>query len=259
MKDVFSIVKDGVEVELAVVTPNPQQSQEAQIHYRKVFAKALKEKVILRKALEKDMVEQGIWGPEQEELDNKLDEEINNRLSILNKGGIPLSKAKQIALEIRQFRNKKQELNLEKTVLDANTVEGLAENSKFEYLVSQCTVYNSTGEYYFSSLDDYLKQVANDEIVTHIAAFKLMPMLYGVKSDYERELPENKFLAKHKFVNQDLRLINKDGHLIDDLGRLVNELGYLVNDKDELIDENGELVVPVASEPFLDDEGNPIT
>ena len=91
-------------------------------------------------------------------------------------------------------------------------------------------------------------------------------MLYGLDPDYEKNLPENKFLVTYKFANEKLELVNKDGHLIDSEGNLIDEEGYYVKYVDEKkvrvtkdgreLDENNN--VKVEFSPFLDDDGKPV-
>lgn len=257
-KEVFKILKDGEEVEIAVVMPNAQQSQEASIHAKQVFAKAVKSKCLFRKALEKFMLEQGIWNEEKEIQKQKLLEKIAYNTNKLESGGIKLSDARILALQIKTLREELRNLIAESTSLDANTIEGQSDNARFEYLVSCCTVYNSTGERYYRDLDDYYAK--QDDMVQGLASYKLMSMLYGVNSGYEYNLPENQFLQKFKFVDDKLRLINKDGHLIDDEGRLIDENYNYVNEQNEFVDKFGNKLNKKDEEvlPFLDDDGNPI-
>jgi flagellar basal body rod protein FlgG len=110
-------------------------------------------------------------------------------------------------------------------------------------------------------LEDYLSRA--DDPAAFKGAQVLANMLYGLDNDYEKNLPENKFLIKYKFVNDSLRFINKDGKLTDKDGRLVDEDGRYINDKGEYIDKDGNRIdvdgnFLIDHQPFLDDDGNPI-
>jgi len=88
-------------------------------------------------------------------------------------------------------------------------------------------------------------------------------MLYGIDPDYEKRLPENEFLKKYKFVDDQLNYIDKKGRRVDSEGRLVNEDGRYINEDGKLVDIEGNLVDEegnyiVEFTPFLDDEGKPI-
>jgi len=166
-----------------------------------------------------------------------------------------------VALQMKKDRADLRDLISVKTNLDTHTAEGQADNARFNYLVSSCLVYSDTKETYFKGYQDYLSRAA--EPVSILAAQHLASMLYGLDSDYEEKLPENKFLMKYKFVNDKLRLINKDNQLIDEEGRLVDETGRFINDKGEFVDKEGNVVNEKGDylfefQPFLDESGKPI-
>ncbi len=263
MKETFEVEKDGEKIKIDVCTPNGQVTQDAKLHYMVVFGKAIANKIPIRSKLDDYLIEQGIWSEEKEKQLNAMSLEINEKLRMLDAGNIKLSAARKLALEVKGLRQDIRELVARKTELDANTAEGMAENEKFAYLVAACTVYNSNGERYFKNLDDYYAR--SDDSVAMIASYKLMTMLYSGISEYEKNLPENDFLRKYKFIDDKLRLINKDGHYIDEEGRLIDEQGRFVNEQNEPVDIAGNRVnvdgVAVASEkkPFLDDDGNALT
>ena len=80
--------------------------------------------------------------------------------------------------------------------------------------------------------------------------------LYGLDDNYEKNLPENKFLKQYKFVDDNLRFINKDGKLVDQDGRLIDENGRYINQNGEYVDKEGNLVddkgdYVVQFQPFL--------
>jgi hypothetical protein len=82
-------------------------------------------------------------------------------------------------------------------------------------------------------------------------------------SDFEKKLPENKFLLDYKFINDDLRYVNNGGKLVDEDGRLVDENGRYVNEEGKFVDRDGNLVDEkgdyiVDFSPFTDDEGKPV-
>jgi hypothetical protein len=122
-------------------------------------------------------------------------------------------------------------------------------------------VYSETGKTYFSNYEDYLNR--DDDPATGQAAGSLAMLLYNLDPDYEKKLPENQFLAKYNFVDEELHLVDKTGRRVDSEGRLVNKDGRYISEAGELIDihgnrvnEEGDYVVEFS--PFLDDEGKPI-
>ena len=176
-------------------------------------------------------------------------------------GGFGLKEARTLAVKMRQLRDDMRDLISVRTSLDNHSAEGQADNARFNYLVSVCVVYNDSKQPYFSSMEDYLNR--STDPVGLLGAQNLANMMYGLDNDYERNLPENKFLQKYKFIDNDLRYVDKQGRLIDADGRLINEEGRYINDDGKFVDKFGNLIddegdYVVESEPFLDDEGNPV-
>jgi len=257
----FTALVDNKEVEFLVRSPSLQDQREATKVYNQSFSEALKAKAVVRAKLDDLLVEQGLWDNEKQAKFTDLQNKILEGERKLAKGGIPLKEAKELALEMRKTREEVRELISVKTNLDTHTAEGQADNARFNYLVSACTVYSNTKEPYFKSYEDYNNKSIDPVAIT--AAQNLAGMLYGLENDYEEKLPENKFLKQYKFVDDKLRLVNKEGKLIDEKGRLIDQNGRFINESGQFIDKNGNLVddkgdYVVEFSPFLDDEGKPV-
>jgi len=257
----FTSIVDGKEVEFLVRSPSLQDQREATKVYNQSFSEALKAKAVVRAKLDDLLVEQGLWDNEKQARFTELQNKILEGERKLAKGGIPLKDAKELALEMRKTREDIRELISVKTNLDTHTAEGQADNARFNYLVSACTVYSNNKEPYFKSYEDYNNRSADP--VALLAAQNLAGMIYGLENDYEDKLPENKFLKQYKFVDDKLRLVNKEGKLVDEKGRLIDENGRFINEKGQFVDKNGNLVddkgdYVVEFSPFLDDNGKPV-
>lgn len=260
-KKQFKVTLDSKEIELCVVRPNVKQRQEGQKIYNKAFRDAVESGAILRGKVNNVMREQNLWDDNKEAEYRKLLEKINGAERKIKSGGIKLNQAKDLALEMRKDRAELRALTSERSSLDNNTAEGQADNAQFNYWVSSCTVYSETGKTYFSNYEDYLNR--DDDPATGQAAGSLAMLLYNLDPDYEKKLPENQFLAKYNFVDEELHLVDKTGRRVDSEGRLVNKDGRYINEAGELIDINGNRVneegdYVVDFSPFLDDEGKPI-
>lgn len=252
--------KNEKKVTVFVTRPTKDDNSEAQIVANKVFKDALMNGALVRKTLENWLQEQGIWNEEkQRELDS-IDEQTKDKLVQLKKGGIKLSEARDIAVDIRVTRARKNQLLMERNEYDDYTAEALSDNAKFDFLVSKC-IKNKNGESYFNDVDEYQQHA--DEPFAVEAASKLAGMLYGLDENWEDNLPENQFLSKYKFVDEDLRLVNKDGKhvttdgkLIDNDFRYIDENGNYVDYDGNPVDKDGLPIV--ESSPFLDENGNPV-
>ncbi len=254
-KEVFKVFIDDKEVELAVIRPNSVINREAQIEYNRTFAILLKNGGMLKETLDTYMRQQDLWNDEKE---NKYQELITFLVDGQNKldkqGGIKASEARKIALEMRRKRFELLGLLSVRSQVAMNTVEGQAEDYRFNYLVSKCLVYNDSGKPVFDSLDCYLDH--SDEDYASQGASKLASLIHNYDDDIDNSFIENVFLKKYGFVDDKLRLINKAGHLIDEDGRLLNEDNRYVDKDGNFVDKDGNPLIEFK--PFLDDDGNPI-
>jgi hypothetical protein len=259
--DTFKIEINGVDKEFLIKSPSLADQREAQKVYNQAFSDAVKSGCIVRARLDDLLREQGLWDETKQMKFNTLQQELLDSEKILAKGGINLKSAKETAIKMKSVREELRELISVRTNLDNHTAEGQADNARFNYLIASSLVYSSNKEKYFKSYEEYLTRAS--EPVAIKAAQVLANMLYGLDNDYEKKLPENKFLIKYKFVDDKLRLVNKEGKLVDVEGRLIDINGRYINDKGEFVDKNGTLVdvngdYLVEFKPFTDDEGNPI-
>jgi hypothetical protein len=257
----FTAEVDGKEVSLLIRSPSIQDQKEAGKVYNQAFSDAIKSKAIVRAKIDEILKEQGLWDDQKQSKLDTLQAQILERERGLAKGGISLSIARTTALEMKKLREEIRDLISVKTTLDNNTAEGQADNARFNYLVSACTVYQDNNKPYFSNLEDYLAKSIDD--VGLKAAQTLANMIYGLDNNYESNLPENKFLKQYKFIDDKLRLINNEGKLIDKDGRLIDEHGRYIDDGGNFVDKYGYRVdeagkYVIESRPFLDDNGKPI-
>jgi hypothetical protein len=152
-------------------------------------------------------------------------------------------------------------LQSEKNEYDSYTAEAQAEGAKITALVSMC-LKNEKGESVFKDEDDYREK--QEEPWALEGASKLATMVYGIDEGWEADLPENKFLKKYGFVDENLRLIDKadkfyvtiDGKRINENFQYVDEEGNLVDVDGNRVDDDGLPIV--EAQPFLDDDGQPI-
>ena len=267
---------DGNIVRFYVKTPGVEELKKSQTVYNKAFRKALDEGALLRQKLSSYMVEQDLWDDAKQKEYEDLMEEISNDEDSLKAGGIRLSQAKEIAVTLREKREKFRNLLSERNALDQASAEGQADNARFAELVRLCTMNPETNKPWFNREEDYDASASQPWVVN--AAEKLGGLLYGLDPNYEKNLEENKFLKEFHFVNEDLTFINEDGHTIDEDGRLINDEGrYIAYENDEdykakrdpyFVNRDGERVEKVNDEwvkasvverkPFLDDDDQPI-
>jgi len=247
---------DEKEVELAALRPSPDNLHSAQRIYNQYFRDAINSSAMLRVKMEKYLKQEGLWTDDHEKDYSDLVSKIKELKLKLAKGGIKLSKARSLAVEIMDVRHQSNVMLAERLVLDSHTAEGQADAARLNYLISVCTVYNESGKTYFSDFDDFLKKM-NDDVATD-SKRALQDMIYDVNPGYEDDLPEYKFLKEHGFMNDKSELVDKDGHLVDNDGRKVDSEGRWVDNKDHLVDEDGNKIdkkgnLIIKFKPFIED------
>ena len=274
---------EGNTVKTLLRQPTAQDYRDSQVQYNEIFRQALDSGALLRQKLTDYMREQGIWDEDKQKENDAFVEKISGREEALKGGGIRLSEAKDIALELRNLRAEFRELLSEKNALDSNSAEGQADNARFSELIRLCLLDPATKTPRFPDQKAYDTQADEPWVVE--AAADLASMIYGLDPNYDKNLEENKFLKEFNFVDEELRFVDNEGHLVDMDGRLVNEDGrfiayrteegkenkdpeeiYFVNREGEevvlVVDENGEedwvKISLKERKPFLDDEDKPI-
>jgi len=257
----FKLEVDGVEKEYAVRSPTLENQREAQKIYNQAFTDAIKSKSVFRAKLDDLLEDQGLWNDEKQAKFTELQKDLLEGEKRLAKGGFSLNEAKDLAIKMKSIRDEIRELISVRTSLDNHSAEGQADNARFNYLVSVCLVYNDTKQPVYKNMEEYLNSSTDKAAIN--GAQNLANMLYGLDNDYESNLPENKFLKKFKFVDDKLRFVDKKGRLIDREGRLIDESGRFIDEEGNFVDKFGNKVDKdgeylVDSQPFLDDEGNPI-
>lgn len=262
---------------VAVERPTHKQVQDAQHVHNRAFREALENKALLKECLDKYLREQGLWDDTKQAEADRLTKVILDGEKTLARRkhadgtAVKLSEAKKIAFDMQDSRLKMVDLLSQRRAIEQNTAQAVAENTRFNYLVSVCTVYNDTGKRVFSSVDDYLVRTREEAYLPGTegayafeAAQTLAEMMTDFDTEAEKKLPENVFLKKYGFVNEKMqlvdkqgRLVDRDGRLIDEKGRFINEAGLLIDRDGNRVDEEGNYVFEDAGE-FLDDDGNPL-
>lgn len=252
----FTVTVDEKEIKLATRVPLQSDVEEAQRVERECVARMIRDgknrKLLLRVQLEEFLKEQGIWTDADAKKIDDLKNKIVEQLGQLRKGGLKLTEGRAIAIEITDNRMRMLEIMKKRQAFDDTTVESTAEAEREDYLVWTCTVYADTGKNYWNSLEDMKADKFSD--VYMAAQRNLNQFIYGFDSEFERKLPENQWLKKYNFVDDELRFIDrktgkhvtKNGQDIEDVQKKANE---------DFQNLQGEIV---EEAPFIDEDGTPV-
>ena len=239
-KKEFEVEVSGQTLKLAVVRPTNLQRRQGDREYARAVKEALSAGAILRKKVKTVLREQGLWGDEQENLEKRIRQRIDDNLRRLQRGGFTRQEGVRLAVSIRRDRRDLLELMTDSNRLDEVTAEGQGDNARFNYLVSVCTLYADSGKPYYQGIDDY--DAREEDPVGVVAAGHLMHLLYGLEENFEARLPENVWLKKHGLAGEDLFLRDRQGNRVDEEGRRIDERGRFINEAGEYVDSQGRRV-----------------
>lgn len=246
-------LEDGEVTKIYVKAPDNESIKAADRHRAKAWNEAFKEGVLTRKEVRSLMRERDIWNDKKETKETELTEEIIALEKKLYRGNgknkPKVSEGRKLAIEMKEKRLDLRDLIAERISMDENTAEALAENARFDYLVCCSSFYSENDEPVFENYAEF-NETSSSDLASSCASL-LAKMMYNLDSDFEDQLPENKFLKQFGLINNDGNLIDpKNGDaLIDSEGRIINELGQYIDDKGNRIDIHGE---PVNEEGLYD-------
>lgn len=254
-KLIESVDIDNNIVKVLVRKPTQTDQRNGSADYNKAFRDAIESGAYLRDKLNEHLIKQGVWSADKQKLSEDLSSKIGEKELILKKGGIPLKKARLIAIDLKALRNQFRELISTRVNYDNNTAEGQADNARFDYMICVNILNPDTKQRIFNSAEEYNDASSQPWVIK--AATEIASMFYNIETP-----PEDKFLLEYKMVNEDGQLINKQGHLItiDESGveKLIDKDGYYIaydeSGNSYRVNYSGEKVVEIETLPFLDDE-----
>jgi hypothetical protein len=250
--------KEKAPIKIYVEKPNNDVVKRADRCKAKAWNECIVDGIITKKELSALMKKRGLWNETKDEEQEAITKDINSLEQKLylecGKRESKKAEGKVLAIEIRKKRNELRDLISEKMSLEENTAEALADNSRFDFLVAHCT-FHANGEMVYKDMDEYNSKSADE--IAFAAASELASMMYAIDSDFEKNLPENKWLKNRELVNDELALVNGDNKRVDLEGRVIDESGYYLDDKGERVDKSGHRLSKDGFYEEVDDEDQP--
>lgn len=233
--------EDGSEVKIIVKKPTNNTIKSSDREKARVWNECLMDNILTKKELEVFMDKRGIWDKDKQDKEKEITQRISEleRKLYRGEGGKKpsVSRGKEIALEMREKRVELLTLISERNSLQENTAEALADNAKFDYLISCCTFQEDGATPVFESLDAYNNN--NDNSLAFAAGSALGELLYNLDPDFEMGLPENKFLKKFELIDEEGALCDQEGKKVDVEGNSIDESGYYLDDDGNRVDKFG--------------------
>ncbi len=253
-KEITITEGNGEEVKLAIRQPQYEDFEEADKVYAVKISTLIREnagrKLLSRQDLNKYLRESGAWTDKDESDVKKLQTELDEILQKIKRGGKKASEGRELAISAMDKRKEMVKIMSKRQAFDDVTLESFADNEKLDYLIYVSTVYADSGNNYWDSFED----MKNDKLSEAYkkASTIVVQVAYGYDPEFEKNLPENRWLKKYGFIDEDLNYIDrKTGEKVDRSGKLVKDIEQDV--KKQLENLQGEIV---EEEPFVDDETN---
>lgn len=220
------------------------------------------DKLLLRVELEKFLAENGIWTREDKLRMEKISLDIRAHELVLKRGGLQVKEARNIAIKMGELRAELFKLYQKRQQFDSATVESIAEDYRFDVMVSECVLYSDSDKKYFKNYEDYVER--GDEKAAVEAAEKLAQMVYGYDPKFRMKFFENQWLKEAGYVDDNGRYVNKDGKFVDKDGKLINIDGRYIDENGNFVDADGNQVTDLGDfvvnnpKPFISENGEEV-
>lgn len=112
--------------------------------------------------------------------------------------GVTKAQAQEAAVQMRFDRFQLRQLNSGWVEDESRTAESIARNAAFDYLVSACSL-KENGDPVFESVDDYKERSNRGEKIADECAIRFALLDQGMDPDWEKNLPEVKYLESVKY------------------------------------------------------------
>lgn len=243
---------DAEAVEFRVNKPNRAIDQESLIEYNKELRKLLEggSEFLLRAEVQDIVKKRGLWNDDKEVEHKRLKRKVSEAVTELTRGQIRKDDAYDKCVEIIKLRQEVMQLDNQRNMLDGQTAESKAEETKFNYWIYRCSTYNKDGKLVFGNLS-FNQFLESEDPLVNFMGVKLLELMTA--SGNTNKQPEWKFLEKYGYTDEKGRLLDKTkSYLVNLEGKRINDKGEFVNDEGVVVDEFGNEVVDIENVDFLD-------
>lgn len=243
------------EKELAFVQPGNKDTEAADQARARKIASLIRngDELLSRNELDKFLLDKGIWSSEDSEKAADLQKKNDEALDKLRQGNMKLLDARQVCIDITARRYKMVTLMQKRQLYDATTLEAQGEKERQDYLIYACTL-TEEGEKYWTSFDTFKEDT--DSEAYEKAAVTFYKMLHGEDNEFEKRMPEIRWLKKWGFVDENLNYVDRES------GKFVNaayDSFDAEQEQEALVKQLQNLQGEIVEEaPFLDSKGRPL-
>lgn len=192
MKNKIEFEVDGKKY--MVKKPSIKNKSKGDLVYAKHFNEALKNGAILRTRLSEYCLEQGVTTPEKQIQKLNILREVEDDRKKLSDPELKPEDGKEIVDRINLNITSYRLMRMTEIELDQTTAEAMADDARFNYLVSCCT-FTDEGSICFKDVDEYLQKLEDQDEIAKNANVKFASLVYNTEEN-EAERPENIYMKK---------------------------------------------------------------
>lgn len=176
---------DG-KVNYYLATPTAEDIRGADWNYSKIYTRSLVEGITTAAEMMDILMRRGVIGPEFEQRQKELNNELAKRVLKLQEAG-DMDEKQLLAMEVANLREELFNWNQRMNGPMSNTCEQIADDSRLEYLTSKI-VEREDGTKVWDEYDDFLKE--KNQALAIRSRFEVMLYLQGLESDFLEQTPE---------------------------------------------------------------------
>lgn len=170
---------------LQIRFPGVEETRLGEWEYSKVLNQAMLDKIPTNKEMARLIEERNLWGKEEEKKIEKLQEEIQKQILVLEKMSEGSKNAAAVEDKIAEIRNQIVTLQQERQRYFNNTAEAKADEAKMSFLISKCTEYADTGKPLWATYQDFKSE--HDQETVNLIVYQFITFINGLPADFLSE------------------------------------------------------------------------
>lgn len=199
--------KEGNELVYEFRRPSQAIISKAELISRARYSEAFRAGVLVNKEVFKALRERGLWGDEQEEENNQLNDRISKLEEKLRDPQITNDEGLKLVDELKVARLAQQEhTSIVTNVTDA-TCESIANEERNMFYAASCTYNKTTGQKVYKDLEDFKSRFNELSTIESYreATIASLEVLTGqdLPSDLSSRYTENKWLAERNLLESE--------------------------------------------------------
>jgi len=197
---IFTVEDNGKKVVLKFTRPSQSIQLKTELAYRTKFSEALRAGILLSAEVRKMLKERGLWGEEQEKIEDEIRKEIEGYETALKNPELSNEDGLVVVEKLKGGRDKLDEHTDIFTSVTDNTCESVANEHRNKMYVVECVVFNETGKRVYDSIEDYTNRLS-DQMALDCYREVVIASLEAIigkelSSDVQSEYAENRWVSE---------------------------------------------------------------